>query len=67
MYADKNYFVNWTHVRVSKGEETSTEELLPSDFPMDISMGIFLVNGACERVQPTEVSNVVFEQVVLDL
>lgn len=66
MWADKNYFVNWTHVRVSKEEETSTEEFLPSDFPMDISLGIFFVNDACERVQPIVV-NVAFEQVVLDL
>ena len=66
MWTDKNYFVNWTHVRGSKEEETSTEEFLPSDIPMDISWGIFLVNDACERVQPTVV-NVAFEQVVLYL
>lgn len=66
MCADKNYFVKWTQVRVSKEEKTSTEEFPPSHFPMDMSVGIFLVNDACERVQPIIV-NVAFEQVFVDL
>lgn len=50
---------------MSKEEGISTEELPPSDFPMDMSVGIFLINDSCERSQPTVV-DIAFEQMVLD-
>lgn len=62
---DKTYVVYWTHTRVKKEEGTSSEELPPSDFPMDKSVDIFLNNDSCERAQST-VFDVTFKQVVLD-
>ena len=46
-------FVNLTQSRVSGEKGTSVEKMLSSDWPVEMSVGIFMINDGCGRAEPS--------------